>query len=249
MNPRILQYLQNALLTAVTVVLALVVLSAFLRIIRPPENVATPTGIRGDATATTPVAAGSDSPDTTVTTAPGEPAATTTPPQFSDGGVCSEPAPPPGSGTVLRIYFPCGSSATPNPDTFVYREVPATDLVLTNTLEQMVLGPDPAEAELGFASFFSDQTTRSFASVRIDGGRAIVDFTDLGVIENLAAPPGPDFFLATIGANVFQFDTISATEYRLGGSCDAFYALLQQECTVITRQAWNQQVAEWRSGG
>ncbi len=245
MNPRILQYLQNALLTAVTVVLALVVLSAFLRIIRPPDNVAAPTGFGADATATTPVAAGNESPVTT-TTRIGDTAPTTISPQFGDGGVCSEPVPPPGSGTVLRIYYPCGSSTTPNPDTFVYREVPETDLVLTKTLEEMVLGPDAAEAELGFTSFFSEQTTRSFASVRIANGRAIVDFTDLGVIENLAEPPGPDFFLATVGANVFQFDTISAAEYRLGGSCDAFYALLQQECTVVTRQSWNEQVAGWR---
>lgn len=245
MNPRILQYLQNALLTAVTVVLALVVLSAFLRIIRPPE---TATSAETDSsTATSLVAAGETFDQTATTATPsGE---TPTSLATGDEPICREPIPPGGGTTVLRVFYHCGSGSVPNPDTFVYREVPRTDLVLTNTLEQMVAGPEPSEAALGYQSMFSEDTSRTFASVTINSGTAIIDFTGLETMDNLSTATASEFFLANLNANVFQFDTISGVEYRLGGSCDAFYALLQRECIVVTGQSWNQQAAEWRDAG
>jgi len=248
MNPRILQYLQNALLTAVTVVLALVVLSAFLRIIRSPEPATTGAALGGSASVTSIAAAEGGSVPTATNDDP-DPGVTSTVALSGDEPICREPIPPAGSGTLLRVFYHCGNSLVPNPDTFVYREVPDTDLVLTTTLEQMVSGPDADEAALGFDSVFSEATTRSFASVRIESGRAVIDFTGLETIDDLSTPTAADFFLANLGANVFQFDTISSVEYRLGGSCEAFYALLARECRIETRQSWNQQVAEWRNTG
>jgi hypothetical protein len=34
---------------------------------------------------------------------------------------------------------------------------------------------------------------------------------------------------------VFQFDWVRSVEYRLDGSCDAFWEWLQRSCQVVTR--------------
>jgi hypothetical protein len=37
---------------------------------------------------------------------------------------------------------------------------------------------------------------------------------------------------------VFKFGTINAVQYRLGGSCDAFWQQLGGSCETITRAQW-----------
>lgn len=248
MNPRALQILQQLLITALTIVLALVILAAFLRVIRPPD----PTALAAAAaarTTTTSIAPFPGAPAPTI--GDGEPAV-----DPGDPGVpapaapeCREDAPETGAGTVLRVYYTCGASTVPTAASYVYRVVPTTDLVLTSTFQELVKGPDDAERELGFVSFFSTDTSDALASIDLGGGQATVDFTGLAGIENISTSTGSQFFVANLNANVFQFDTIDSVEYRLDGSCDAFWNLLQSECQIVTRTDWERQLAEWRAQG
>ncbi len=249
MTPRALQIVQQLLITAVTIVLALVVFAAFLRVIRPPDE---------EAVARAEAARASTSTTTTVATFPGAPPPTQaegepTPPSTTvapeDAPPCREVAPETGSGTVLRVYYTCGPSTVPTASSFVYRVVPDTSGVLTATMEELVKGPDEAERELGFVSFFSPATASALDAINLSAGKATIGLTGIADIPNLATATGGQFFVANLNANVFQFDTIDSVEYRLDGSCDAFWALFQSECQVITRSDWERQVAAWRAQG
>jgi hypothetical protein len=144
---------------------------------------------------------------------------------------------------ILQVHFPCGSSQVATSSVFVYRKVPATDLVLTTTLREMVKGVDEAEAALGYRSPFPDGAEASFLGVTIDReqSKAFVEFTPDVFPSGVDTPEGAEIFLSTLNANVFQFDTVGQIEYRLGGSCDAFWQQLGGSCEVITRSEWQSQ--------
>lgn len=247
MTPRALQIVQQLLITAVTVVLAMVVLAAFLRVIRPPDPDTVARAAAARTTTTTTVATFPGAPPPTVTEGEPPPPSTTVAPE--DVPPCREEAPETGSGTVLRVYYTCGPSSVPTAASFVYRVVPDTEGVLTATMRELVKGPDDSERALGFVSFFTPATEDAVADIRLSSGTAIIDFTGIEDMPNVTTATGGQFFIANLNANVFQFDTIDAAEYRLDGSCDAFWALFQSECQVISRGDWEQQVAAWRSQG
>ena len=249
MTSTALQIVRRILITATAVVLALVIGATFMRVLRPPDP---------DAIARNRIEASSSSPPGTIvdgglpavppSTTPTEVAETTTtgpgPPEPS--ATCGEPAAPSRGGTVLQIYFTCGESVVPIADSFVYRAVPATELVLTATLAEMVKGPTEAEMEMGYSSLFSEATSNAIAGLSLSGGEATIDFAGLDEIEGISAPEAGLFFLADLNANVFQFGTISSVEYRLDGSCDAFWELFGEECHTVTRSDWREQLQQWR---
>lgn len=248
MTPRALQIVQRILITATSLVLALVVLTAFVRVLRP----ASPEVLAAAVTTTTVAPPGEGTPTGTLEPDPEteeEPDSTTT--TVVTESITCDPPPAPDGGTVLRVYYTCGTPAQPTPDAFVRRAVPTTDLVLTGTLQQMVAGPTAEEREAGYTSYFSNATADSFAGVSLDARVATVDFSGLDVIEGIDSEPGSDFFLAELNANVFQFGTIDSVEYRLDGSCEDFFALLGQPCTAITAGQWTQAADGYRaeSGG
>ncbi|MDQ3781911.1 MAG: hypothetical protein M3349_03115, partial [Actinomycetota bacterium] len=104
MSPRTLQILLGLLTTAVTVVLALVVLATFLRVLRPPD----PERIAARAeTAVTTTTGGFAAPRPTDTTLPPVTPTTVAPPP-TEGvipGGCQEPAPRNPQGTVVRVFY------------------------------------------------------------------------------------------------------------------------------------------------
>jgi hypothetical protein len=232
MTPRTLQIIQRVLVAAVTVVLALIVITAFRQLLEPPPaTTASGTTTTTSPATTTPGATTS----TSTTTAPG--ASTTTTSGAVTPAVCSEDPPPSDGVTVLRVYFPCGSSNIAGA-AFVYRAVPDTGLVLTTTLREMTNGLETGEAELGFKSPFPESAQGSFQGVSIVEGRAVVGFTNDVFPEGVDTPEGAQIFLSTLNANVFQFDNIAEIEYRLGGSCDAFWQQLGASCEIVTRAEW-----------
>jgi hypothetical protein len=247
MTPRAFQLIQNVLVTAVAVVLALAVWAAFQRVIEPPDPDVVAANEAARSTAAPAVEFPGAPPGTGVTAAPPQGASATATTQAV--ATCREPAPATGSGTVVRVFYTCGTSGVPTADSFVYREVPETDLVLTATLTELVKGPEPNEAELGFVSFFSAATVDALADVSLNSGRATVELRGLEEIENISTSTGGQFFVANLNANVFQFDTIDAVEYRLNGSCDAFWALVEAQCQLVTRAEWERQLEAWRSEG
>ncbi len=64
----------------------------------------------------------------------------------------------------------------------------------------------------------------------------MVDVGDLRpLIPNASTSAGSEMLLAQLGATVFQFPTVASVEYRIEGSCDAFFEWLQRGCEVIER--------------
>ncbi len=225
-----LQLIQRGLVAAVTVVLALVVVTAFLRVLASSDNTATPRTTTSTTTTTTQPEA-----TTTTTTAP---AVTTTTNGVVVPAVCNEDSPTSDGVTVLRVFYPCGANALASGEAWVYRAVPPTDLVLTTTLTEMTNGLSEDESALGFRSPFPDGAPGSFVGVSLSEGTAFVEFNVDVFPDGVDTPEGAQIFLSTLNANVFQFGTISQVEYRLGGSCDAFWQQLGSNCQVITRSDW-----------
>ncbi len=248
MTQRAFEIIQNVLITAIAVVLALAVWTVFVRVIQSPDPAviaekqserAADAAAAADEQSGFPGDAGAE---------PGDAAGSAEAPLAAPGnGECREEPPETGSGTILRVFYTCGTSAVPNPFFFVYRVVPSTNLVLTATMEEMVRGPDARERSLGFLSFFSAATTGALADVSLNAGRATIEFRGLETIPNISTATGSEFFLANVNANVFQFETIDAVEYRLNGSCAEFWNLLQRDCQLVTRGEWERQLAIWQT--
>jgi hypothetical protein len=232
MDPRTLQLIQRGLIAAVTVVLALVVVIAFIRVLQSSEQ---STAIRTTTSTTTVTQPG----DTTTTTSSSNGTTTTTSGAVAPA-VCADEEPTDGNVTVLRVYYPCGSNTLASGQVWVYRAVAPTDLVLTTTMNEMVKGVDDEEAALGYRSPFPDTATGSFlgATIDRDEAKAFLEFTSDVFPDGVDTPEGAQVFLSTLNANVFQFSTINQVEYRLGGSCDAFWQQLGASCEVITRSEW-----------
>ncbi|MCP4964429.1 MAG: hypothetical protein GY926_04270, partial [bacterium] len=199
MDPRTLQLIQRALVAAVTVVLALVVVTAFVRVLEPADET-----IAARPTTTSPT---TTEPATTTSTTLGTGVTTTT----SDLGtaVCLDEEPSSTGSTVLQVFYPCGSTDLAIGGTYVLRAVTKTDLVLTTTLRQMTKGLEPEEAALGFKSPFPSEADGSFLGVSLSEGTAFLEFDDNIFPPGADTPEGAQIFLSTLNANVFQFDTIS----------------------------------------
>lgn len=234
MDPRTLQLIQRGLVAAVTVVLALLVITAFMKVLETSEPSATPRTTTTGATTTT-------TESTTTSTLPAGVTTTTT--DVATPAVCAESEPPGEAVTVLRVFYPCGGTPLATGGTYVYRAVPPTDLVLTTTLKELVKGLEPDEAALGFKSPFPDDAEGSFVGVTISEGTAFLEFNASVFPDGADTPEGSQILLSTLNANVFKFDTIKAAEYRLGGSCDAFWQQLGASCEVVTRAQWQAQLA------
>jgi hypothetical protein len=235
-SPRTLQLVQNLLITAITLVLAAAVLLAFTRVIEPRDGQAlvattTTTTTPTDTTTTT-------QPPTTTTEAP-----TTLPPgQFPwSTGPCSVP-PPDDSGdvTALRIFFNCGDLAGPTGDTSVVRVVSSTPQRMTATMRELVKGPTDEEMAVGFGSFWSGATEDAIEFVTIRDGVGVVDFVGIEELVDRLDPIAKQFWLGELYATVFQFETLNAAEFQLGGSCDDFWQLVNGTgCEVIQRADWD----------
>lgn len=107
---------------------------------------------------------------------------------------------------------------------------------VTAAIEALLEGPRSDEADLGYGSWFGPETAGMLNEASVDAdGRAVVDFADLsGVIPNASTSAGSQMLLASLNATVFQDDAVTEVEYRLDGSCDAFWNWLQAECQIVT---------------
>ena len=214
-----IHYLLTFAVSAIVVVLAVV---AYRELVDDPGDPATPTTTPNAVAPTAPAAA---------------PAVATNPaPLF----VCHRAAPIPVDGSrVVRLFYACGDPAEPTGDTWVYRQVPAEGEILTLTMEQFVAGPTPEERADGFRSVFSPATSDAVISVAEDAGHVVVDLRDLGPLPSLRVGGGGAQFLAGLNNSLFQHDKIVTVEYRVAGSCDAFWAYLgSTECLLIDRAVW-----------
>ncbi|MGD2051604.1 MAG: hypothetical protein PVI35_03920 [Acidimicrobiia bacterium] len=243
MSPRTLELIQRILIALVSVVLALVAVTAFLKVLAPPEEGASDTvpgpslTIPGDETTTTNPAG------TTSTTDGDATSSTSTSTTVLVDASCTDTRPSLDGDTLLRVYYPCGLSPIATDQVWAYRAVPNTELVLTTTLTEMVKGPDAEEQGEGFRSPFGPDSEGSFLSVSLNAGDAIVDIGEGLFGPSAATDDGARALVSTLNANVFQFSTISSVEYRLNGSCDAFWDEVNGTCARVTRQEWEAQMA------
>lgn len=242
MPNRILEYVQRGLVAALSIVLALVVWTMFQGILEASAGNAPQSGPQAATTivpevATTvapePVQGNGAAPTTTSTTTVAPFVA-----PWGDGSCSEQPPDIADDETLLRVFYNCGTATEPAATTFVYRRVPSTSRVLTNTFRQLIRGPNEGERNRGFGSFFDGSVT--IESVSLREGRAIIDFGGLEAIaDSFASEDAVEFFLANLGANAFQFSSVQAVEYRADGTCSAFWELLGgSRCEVISRSQW-----------
>ncbi len=118
------------------------------------------------------------------------------------------------------------------------RSMEGTAQALEAALRELLMGPTPEEREDGISSWFSPETATSLRSVSVDDhGNVVVDFQDLAhSIPAASSSAGSTMLLAELNATVFQYPLVRSVEYRMGGSCDAFWNWLQYSCQVLTRE-------------
>jgi spore germination protein GerM len=135
------------------------------------------------------------------------------------------------TGTAVQVFYTANGGGV----VAFTRTVPKTTGVLKAAVEQELLGPQAAER--GVTSFFSADTAGMLAGVSIANGVAVVDFDPAlaTTIPNASSSAGSQKLIAELDATVFQFPSVNAVEYRLGGSCDAFWSWLQGQCRQETR--------------
>lgn len=103
-------------------------------------------------------------------------------------------------------------------------------------LSALVVGPTARERAAGLTSWFSDSTAGALQGVREQDGLLVVDFRGLDrLIPGAGSSAGSAALLGSLDSTVFQFPSVDSVEYRLGGSCEAFWAWLQRECERVTR--------------
>ena len=226
--------IQRGLFAAVSLVLALVVIISFRGLLAPP-------GETLPRRTTTTEAAQPIDPEVTTTTVAAT--VTTTTAGVTTPAICIDEEPATEAATILQVYYPCGDAGLAVGGTYVYRAVPVTDLVLTTTMREMTKGLEPEEEALGFRSPFPDDAEGSFLGVSLAEGIAYIEFSQGIFPEGVDTPEGAQMFLSTLNANVFQFSSIDAVEYRISGSCAGFWQNLGSDCEVITRGQWEAQNA------
>jgi hypothetical protein len=188
----------------------------------------------------------SDDPITTTTTTTSAPAAA---PVAVDEPLAEDPLPvfacrrasssPDAGSRVVRLFYACGAALEPAGNTWVYREIPGEGDILLLTMQQLAAGPTPAERNDGFRSVFSVATSDAVITVERDASDVVVDLRDLGPLPSLRVGSGGLFFLAALNNTVFQHEDIDTIEYRVEGSCEAFWAYFgSTDCLLIGRALW-----------
>jgi spore germination protein GerM len=105
-----------------------------------------------------------------------------------------------------------------------------------NALRELLRGPREEERARGFTSFFSEETAGMLRDVRLEAGRLHVDFFDFrDVIPNASSAAGSRALLGELNATAFQFAEVREIDYRIEGSCDAFWNFLQRGCEIVDR--------------
>lgn len=130
----------------------------------------------------------------------------------------------------VRVWFLRGEALAPTPR-------PAVDRTVRSALESLVAGPTAEERREGLTSWFGDDTRNVLRDVRSEADRVIVDFDGSlpQLIPGAASSAGSEVLLGALDSTVFQFPGVAAVEYRMEGSCDAFWEWLQRECMVVRR--------------
>lgn len=244
MNRRLLTTIQRLLVAAISIVFLVIVAVVFVKVLRPGESVNS-----SETTSSTTLAVQMEGTGivSVVTSTTATTTGTTTPP------TCEADRPEAASGTIaVRVYYNCLPTEYPTPGTWVERRVPQTNLRMTATLGEMVRGPSTDERDAGFRSAFSPATADGLREVTLRSGQAVVDISGLESFDGPDGEMASIEFMAELNATVFQFRSVSSVEYRLDGSCDAFWSMVagasdsgRIEYRLVTRDQWDSQVRDF----
>lgn len=134
------------------------------------------------------------------------------------------------SGARVAVWFSRGETPVSVPRA-VSRATPEA------ALAALLAGPTETERAQGIHSWFSEETEDALGAVEERDGLLTVDFQGLRErIPGAGSSAGSAQLLASLDSTVFQFPGIDAVEYRLDGSCAAFWEWLQRECRVVGRR-------------
>lgn len=145
-----------------------------------------------------------------------------------------------GEASQVSVFYACSGDpfgATPRA---VTRPVAFGADPIRTALEELLQGPTGDEQARGFVSFFHAGSAGMLKGVTMtDEGRAIVDFADLRPqLNNASTSAGSRQFLQELGRTLFQFPAVKEAEFRLEGSCDAFWEWLQSSCHVVPAEGY-----------
>lgn len=108
--------------------------------------------------------------------------------------------------------------------------------VLRAALEALTAGPLPEERDQGIHSFFGEHSIGLVEDLTIRGDTVWVDFGDLvAAVPNASSSTGSFHFLAELNGTVFAVPGVEVVEYRMEGSCAAFWNFLQRDCQRVHR--------------
>jgi hypothetical protein len=153
--------------------------------------------------------------------------------------------------TVVPVHFVAGTGSQGSDESSVSvfwvdangepsavdRTVRTSQGVLRGAIQQLLFGPTSAERDAGLSSGLSNEAASATFDVVLRDGAAVIEFgQDLPLLSpNTSTSAASLAFLRQLHALVFQFPTVDTVEYRIGGSCEAFWAWLQGSCRVVTR--------------
>ena len=146
--------------------------------------------------------------------------------------VDSAPAAERADSAIITLFFSRGEEPTA-----VTRSVSDTAVGPETALRLLLQGPTPDERHEGVNSWFSAATADQLDSLRVAApGELVVFFGSLDtVIPNASSSAGSALLLRELNSTIFQFSQVRSVEYRMRGSCDAFWNWLQFGCQVVTR--------------
>ena len=148
--------------------------------------------------------------------------------------VCEDVAQPAAGDSVL-VFFPCGAGLGADQasgNRSVALEMPVIERVET-ALRAVLDGPSEPERDAGMVGVVPPGSSVLLAEVDLseNDGLAIVDFDPaLAEINNLSTTAASGAFARSLEATVLQFDKVTAVEFRMGGSCGAFFEYFQSTC-------------------
>lgn len=110
---------------------------------------------------------------------------------------------------------------------------------LRAAMQELLKGTTAEEEGQGLTSIFSPKTASMLNDVTLEAGRAMIDFKNLReVIPQGGTSEGGAVLLMQLNHTVFGFQAVKEVEYRMDGSCDAFYEWVQSVCFTLTRNDW-----------
>lgn len=167
-------------------------------------------------------------------------------PAPSTGPTDCRVAPPEGEPTAdqmdVTVFFVCDAAVAagdPLDGAFVpvVRRTTREVAVLGATLRIFLAGTSVEESDERGVSAFADHADTE-VRVALEDGTAIVDFDEslTSAATGASTSAGSELFRGALNRTVLQFSTVERVEYRLGGSCDAFWQWQQMgDCRLVTR--------------